>query len=200
MTIREYTPQDETGWVRCRLISFLDCSYYDDVMRQKETYQNPSVCAVAEENGKIVGLLDAEYELETGAVCHFPGGKGAVIWHLGVLPEYRKIGTASKLWEFVRQKLLALGITRVEVWTQDDEPANRWYQKQGFVLKESYLNAYVRGTSKDNSAIQKYVNLQNIGDIFGVRCLNFEAPLERKAELAPLCYCLYEVRGYEMQL
>ncbi len=38
ITIREYTAADETAWVRCRVISFLDCSYWNDVKREKERY------------------------------------------------------------------------------------------------------------------------------------------------------------------
>lgn len=34
--IREYTAADEIAWVRCRVISFLDCSYWNDVKREKE--------------------------------------------------------------------------------------------------------------------------------------------------------------------
>ncbi|WP_250130156.1 hypothetical protein [Jeotgalicoccus sp. WY2] len=35
MEIRNYEEKDEKGWVRCRVLSFLDTAYYDDVHREK---------------------------------------------------------------------------------------------------------------------------------------------------------------------
>jgi ribosomal protein S18 acetylase RimI-like enzyme len=199
MIIRDYKVQDETGWVRCRAISFLDCSYFDDVKREKEVYENPSVCLVAEENATIIGFIDVEYEKSIGEVCYLKGDIGATIWNLGVLPEYRKEGVAWKLFEKAKERLLQQGIKRIEVWTQDDEESNNWYLKQGFIQKEAYLNAYMRGTKKEEY-IQKIINLDNLGEIYGIRTFNFEAPVERKEELLPLCYRLHEVRVYEVIL
>lgn len=48
MVIREYTKKDELEWLRCRVLSFLDCSYYNDVLTQRETYENDAICLVAE--------------------------------------------------------------------------------------------------------------------------------------------------------
>lgn len=199
MIFRDYKEQDEEGWVRCRVISFLDCSYFDDIKKEKEKYDNPSICLVAEENGTIVGFLDVEFETAIGDVCYLEGDLGATLWHLGVLPEYRKEGVATKLYEIMKDQLIQKGIKRIEVWTQDDKSANRWYQKQGFQQKEAYLNAYIHGTSKDE-IFRKYINLDNMGDIFGIRGFNFEAPIERKEELIPYCYRLHEVKVYELIL
>lgn len=198
MIIREYVNKDETGWVRCRLLSFLDCSYFDDVRKTKETYEHPSICLIAEDNGQIVGLIDVEYEENEGDVCSLPGGLGATIWHLGILPECRGQGIATKLWDTSKQTLIEKGIKHFEVWTQDDIASNKWYEQQGFQLKEAYLNAFFRGVPKDD-IIKKYVNLDNLGDIYGIRCFNFEAPIERKDELSQFCYRLHEVRLYEQQ-
>lgn len=49
----------------------------------------------------------------------------AVIWHLAVLPEYRKRHIAAFLWAEVKERLTAKGIRYCEVWTQEDEAANR---------------------------------------------------------------------------
>ncbi|WP_066716268.1 GNAT family N-acetyltransferase [Clostridium sp. Marseille-P299] len=199
MIFRDYVKEDEEGWIRCRVISFLDCSYFDDIKKEKETYENPSISLVAEENGVIVGFIDVEYETSTGDVCYIKGDIGATIWHLGVLPEYRNKGVARQLFEIVRDRLIQNGIKRIEVWTQDDEMSNQWYKNQGFELKEAYLNAFIRGTGRDD-IIKKFINLENIGDIYGVRSFNFEAPIERKEELIPVCYRLHEVRVYELML
>lgn len=200
MQIREYKKTDEQSWIRCRVLSFLDSSYFDDVQNYREDYDHPAVKMVAvDSDNTVIGFLDCEYEQAAGDFCYFNGPKGGVIWHLGVLPEYRKQGVASSLWEAAKEKLKKEGIQRVEVWTQDDEQATQWYVKQGFEYKEAYLNAYIKGTTQD-SIIQKYINLDNLGEIYGVRNFNFEAPLSRKAELEKICYRLHEVRVYELYL
>ncbi|CDQ40019.1 hypothetical protein BN990_02337 [Virgibacillus salexigens] len=43
MKIRKYSVDDELGWVRCRVLSFLDTAYYDNVFSEKEKYENPSI-------------------------------------------------------------------------------------------------------------------------------------------------------------
>lgn len=66
--IRPYREDDERGWVVCRLLSFLDTAFFDDVRRSKARYEHPAIELVAERNGEIVGLLDAECEEEPGTV------------------------------------------------------------------------------------------------------------------------------------
>lgn len=132
MVIREYTNSDELEWLRCRVISFLDCSYYNDVLTQREIYENESICLVAEESGKIIGLIDVEIEREAGSLCVAGKQIGAVIWHLAVLPEYRRNHIATFLWGEVKKQLIAKGIRYCEVWTQEDEAATHWYLAQGW--------------------------------------------------------------------
>ncbi len=54
MIIRKYEDRDNLGWVRCRVLSFLDSAYFDNVLRKKECYNSPSVELVAEIDDKIV--------------------------------------------------------------------------------------------------------------------------------------------------
>ena len=65
MKIRSYRPEDEEGWVRCRVLAFLHTAYFDNVLQQKERYDNPSIELVAEVDGQIVGLIDIELENDT---------------------------------------------------------------------------------------------------------------------------------------
>ena len=44
MVIRAYTDGDEREWLRCRVLSFLDCSYYNDVLTSRQQYENDAVC------------------------------------------------------------------------------------------------------------------------------------------------------------
>lgn len=131
MIIREYQPNDELSWLRCRLLAFFDTSYYDDIKRSKTVYDNPSISLVAEVNLEIVGFIDIECQNDK-----------ATIWDLGVLPEYRRLSIATKLFNEAKERVRRMGIKKIEVWTQDDIEANNWYQKQGFVLKFTYLNFF----------------------------------------------------------
>ena len=56
--IREYKPEDERSWLECRVLSFLDSAYYDDVIQHKESYSNPVIDLVAECDDKIVGFIE----------------------------------------------------------------------------------------------------------------------------------------------
>lgn len=49
----------------------------------------------AEIDGKIVGLIDVENEIEEGKVCYYNSGLGGIIWHLAVLPEQRNRGIST---------------------------------------------------------------------------------------------------------
>ncbi|MFX0548949.1 GNAT family N-acetyltransferase [Hathewaya histolytica] len=81
MYIREYEKSDEQSWIRCRVVSFMDSSYFDDVQNFREEYNNPALRLVAIDNNQVIGFLDIEYEE-----------------NLGVLPEYRHKNVATNLW------------------------------------------------------------------------------------------------------
>ena len=145
MIIRKYEDKDNLGWVRCRVLSFLDSAYFDNVLREKEHYNNPSIELVAELEGKIVGLIDVEYEIERGKVCYYDNELGGVIWHLAVLPEYRNLGISTSLLNKAIEVLKNKEVERLEAWTRDDKWVNDWYENRGFKLKEQYLHIYTEG-------------------------------------------------------
>ncbi|WP_144265415.1 GNAT family N-acetyltransferase, partial [Nosocomiicoccus sp. HMSC059G07] len=92
MIIRDYEVSDEAGWVRCRVLSFLQTAYFDNVLTEKERYDNPAIELVAEIDGQIVGLIDVEYETEELTVCSRGAGLGGMIWHIAVQPDYYRQG------------------------------------------------------------------------------------------------------------
>jgi len=149
MIIREYVDSDNLEWVRCRVLSFLDSAYYDNVLREKEHYNNPSIELVAEVDNKIVGLLDIEYETDKGTVCYYTNELGGVIWHLAVLPEYRNRGISTALLNKAVDILKNKDIKRLEAWTRDDKWVNEWYENRGFIKKEHYLHVYTEGNECD---------------------------------------------------
>lgn len=143
--IRKYRKEDETGWLHCRVLSFLDTAYYDSVLREKEVYSNPSIELVACEDGKITGLIDVEYEIRERTVCSKGTGLGGMIWHLAVHPDYRRKGIASLLLSETESEAKKIGLNRFEAWTRDDDWVNRWYLSKGFKLTDSYLHVYAEG-------------------------------------------------------
>lgn len=140
--IRRYKTADEQGWVRCRVISFLDSAYFDDVHRCKERYENPVLDLVAECDGKIVGILDLEYEKKIGEVGYKSDCFTGVIWHLAVLPEYRNKGLAAKMLKKVMQLAKQKSIKLIQAWTRDDKFVLDWYKHNGFEKKESYYHVF----------------------------------------------------------
>lgn len=153
VVIRPYTDADERGWLECRVLAFLDSAYYDAVEREKEHYERPSIELVAEADGRIVGLIDLECEEEPGTVCREGQGLGAMIWHVAVLPGFRRHGIASRLLAAAEAELQARGIERIEAWTRDDAWVQAWYESQGFEQVYSYLHVYAHGRAEVDGVI-----------------------------------------------
>lgn len=141
-TIRSYEPADEVGWLRCRVLAFLDSAFFDAVEREKERYAQPAIELVAEDEGEIVGLLDLEVDLEAGVLADRPG-RGGMIWHLAVHPDHQRQGIAAALLEEAEQRARGRGLVRLEVWTRDDAHVQRWYESHGFTLIDGYLHVYL---------------------------------------------------------
>jgi ribosomal protein S18 acetylase RimI-like enzyme len=141
--IRPYREADEQGWVRCRALSFLGSAYYDDVRREKERYDAPSIELVADDGAQIVGLLDVEWEVEPGTVCSDRPGLGGMIWHVAVHPDHQRRGLATALLLEAERVAAERGLVRFEAWTRDDDGVQAWYESRGFEQVDSYLHVYV---------------------------------------------------------
>ena len=155
--IRNYQPTDETSWLRCRVLSFLDTAYFDNVLRQKEIYENPSIELVAVEGDQVVGLLDLEYELKERTVCSRGEGLGGMIWHIAVHPDYRRKGIGHLLLEEAEKQAKEKKINRLEAWTRDDEWVNKWYQSNHFENVDSYLQVFVDSGDEMKEALSSSI-------------------------------------------
>ena len=140
VTIRSYEPRDEVGWVRCRVLAFLDSAFWDAVERSKQRYEHPAIELVAEEAGAIVGLLDVE--CETPALADRPG-RGGMIWQLAVHPDRQRQGVAAALLDVAERGARERGLERLEAWTRDDAHVQRWYEQHGFAQVDGYLHVYL---------------------------------------------------------
>jgi ribosomal protein S18 acetylase RimI-like enzyme len=138
--IRAYEDRDERGWLICRLLAFFDTAFFDGVERKKEHYDKPSIELVAESEGEIVGLLDVE--CESDGLAARPGSAG-MIWHLATHPDRQRQGIASALLAEAERQAREQEIVRLEAWTRDDAPTQRWYERHGFVQVDSYLHVYL---------------------------------------------------------
>ncbi|MGZ0149907.1 GNAT family N-acetyltransferase [Kribbella sp. WER1] len=126
--IREYRDSDAAGWLRCRLLSFFDTEYFDDVVVERPTFENPAHRLVAADDGTVVGLMDVEI---------FPDR--ATIATLAVHPDHRRRGLATRLLEAVLPRLSA---DVLDAWTRGDASANDWYRRSGFIEEFRYLHVY----------------------------------------------------------
>jgi hypothetical protein len=58
-------------------------------------------------------------------------------------PDHQRRGIASSLLAEAEALARERGIVRLEAWTRDDAPTQRWYERRGFVQVDSYLHVYL---------------------------------------------------------
>ena len=145
LIIRPYDISDEENWLKCRLVSFHNSAYYDDVYIKKPTFDNPSLELVAEIDGKIIGILDLEKDNKDDSICYCKSGLGAMVWTIAVLPDYRRFGIASQLILKAVDWAKTKDIEFIEAWTRDDKWVLDWYESVGFSRFHSYWHIYFKG-------------------------------------------------------
>ena len=137
LTIRPYQPADDRGWLLCRLLSFFDTCYYDDVYTVRTRFELPAIRLVADLNGQVVGLIDIEIDVSA-----------ATIDSIAVHPDHQRGGIASRLLAAAIDELPDQ-VTTLDAWTREDHAALNWYQLQGFREAYRYLHVYKNGDSTD---------------------------------------------------
>lgn len=142
MEIRNYQTSDEKGWVRCRVLSFLDTAYYDDVHRFKEKFENPSIELVAVKNDQVVGLIDIEQDTSDDKVCS-EEGMGGMIWHLAVHPDFQGEGIGKALMERAVEEAIKQDLEFLEAWTRDAGNSASWYEKNNYRKVDEYYHLYL---------------------------------------------------------
>lgn len=158
--IRRYEPRDEGAWLRCRALSFLDTAYFDDVWTSKPSYENPSLEVVAEKGGHLAGLIEVEKEVEPGTVCSKRSGPRAMIWSIGVLPEYRRQGIGRALVAAAVQWAQDEALAYLEAWTRDDAWVQAWYEALGFQQFDSYWHVYLKDDAAERTFPSKHPALR----------------------------------------
>ncbi|MBN9152536.1 MAG: GNAT family N-acetyltransferase [Microbacterium sp.] len=133
VTVRPYRPSDETGWLRCRVLAFLDTQYFDDVKPRRTVLSEPAIALVAvTPAADIVGILDVEID-----------GQAATIDTIATHPDHRGVGIATALLHTALPLHEHDNISTLDAWTREDIAANRWYQSNGFAENYRYLHIYL---------------------------------------------------------
>ncbi|MDG0032520.1 GNAT family N-acetyltransferase [Priestia sp. Y58] len=190
MYIRDYKETDETEWVHCRVLSFLNTAYFDNVLRVKEKYKNSAVELVAVENKQIVGLIDVECESQKGTVCSgLESRLGGMIWHLAVHPDFRRKGIANQLLYEAENRVRKLGITYLEAWTRDDNWVNKWYLKNNFKVRTSYLHVFLERPTEIKKTISSSVHHLQPVQVFAHYTGPEKERVIREYNRVHECYC-----------
>lgn len=96
---------------------------------EKYLKRNPTSCFVAEDHGKIIGVLMAGHD-----------GRRGFIHHTAVLGEYRNQGIATKLVEKAMNALDKEGINKVAlVAFERNELGNAFWENIGFVVRNDLV-------------------------------------------------------------
>lgn len=89
---------------------------------ERKIKRDRKLMLVAEEKGKVIGFVMASCD-----------GWAAIIWHLGVLPEYRNRGIAIKLVSEINRRLISLGMKKMYgLVEKKNKPMHSIIQRMGF--------------------------------------------------------------------
>ena len=91
--------------------------------------RNPSTCFGAFSGEQLIGIILTGHD-----------GRRAIIHHLCVHPDFRRLGIAGRLVECAEKAIKAEGINKIfGLVFKDNETANAFWEKQGFALREDIL-------------------------------------------------------------
>ena len=99
----------------------------DDSREGIERYlkRNPDTCFAAVKDGRIIGVILTGHD-----------GRRAIIHHMCVHPDYRRMGIASRLVALAEEALKKEGIQKVfGLVFKDNAAANAFWEQQGYSLR-----------------------------------------------------------------
>jgi len=146
LVIREYKNEDEKEWLKCHALVYFD-SNERRLLRNKQKYAGRSIELVATINGKIIGFLDIELEKTPGSICYKKMDGNGMLWDIGVLPEFRRKGVATKLLNEGIRRGKQLGMKRLEAWSIEQN-AWKFYEKYGFKKFFQYYHVLLSNREK----------------------------------------------------
>ena len=99
----------------------------DDTREGIERYlkRNPNTCFAAVKDGKIIGVILTGHD-----------GRRAIIHHMCVHKDYRRMGIAAHLVSLAENALKEEGIQKIfGLVFKDNDPANAFWEGQGYSLR-----------------------------------------------------------------
>ena len=99
----------------------------DDSREGIERYlkRNPNTCFAAVREGRIIGVILTGHD-----------GRRAIIHHMCVHPDYRRMGIAARLVALAEEALKKEGIQKVfGLVFKDNEAANAFWEQQGYSMR-----------------------------------------------------------------
>lgn len=129
--IRPYRPEDEAEWMRVHAVILSTSHAWNYSIQERPDYAGyVSTRLVAEHEGKIIGLTDAQYEHNPGELCLLKDSPGGYVLEFGRLPEYRGGRIGEQLIAATVEDAKVKGYRRLEYWSQD-RAAQRFYRRLG---------------------------------------------------------------------
>ena len=87
--------------------------------------RNPNTCFAAVSEGRILGVILTGHD-----------GRRAIVHHLCVHPDFRRMGIAEKLVSTAEKALKEEGIQKIfGLVFKDNDPANSFWESQGYTLR-----------------------------------------------------------------
>lgn len=87
--------------------------------------RNPNTCFAAVKDGRIIGVILTGHD-----------GRRAIIHHMCVHPDYRRMGIAGKLVKAAEDALKKEGISKIfGLVFKDNDTANAFWESQGYSLR-----------------------------------------------------------------
>ncbi|WP_211335623.1 GNAT family N-acetyltransferase [Lentzea flaviverrucosa] len=169
--IRDYEPDDEASWLRCRVLGFLATSYFDDVWQAK---RRADLELVAIDGDEVAGILDVSVP-----------GSDATIDTVVVHPDRQGEGIATALLAEAVLRLERCGTRTLDAWTRDDGPALNWYARNGFVESESCLHVHASADELGTVVTAKH-GLVPAGAFLHAR-IEREAEMRQRFERVHVC-------------
>lgn len=124
MTVNDYSTVYEL-WLSCKGMGLNDVDDSEEGMT-RFLARNPDTCFVAENDGKVIGVIMAGND-----------GRRGYIYHTAVHPAYRKQGIGSALVKAALNALKQLGISKVAlVVFEKNTNGNAFWEKLGFTVRK----------------------------------------------------------------
>lgn len=175
--IRAYRDEDREEWMRVHAVILSISHAWNYSIQERPDYAGyQSTRLVAVEEGRIIGLLDTQYDKTPGELCFLKDSPGGYVLEFGRLPECQGRNLGVMLIDAAVEDARVKGFHRLEFWSQD-RAAQRFYRRIG--LNE--IGRHYRFRMRAPQDIIDRMRQDGIGiEYFYCACLPEEWPLAKQ--------------------